>query len=1098
MAGNRAIYDRAMEQSREAVRLKRWDEALKNAARAVQEFPRDNDARTTVAIALFHTGKLQQALQLLEEMRASDPENTFYLEYIARAQERQGNVDAALATYQNLVELHQNRRAFVKTIEVLREIVRLRPEMDQARERLVKLLVENRMTADAAKEYMILARRRQQQNQPEAALRYAEQALGFDPENREIKEYIASLHQQMAQAADESDPAPADTGAMPTDPRGSRQLGGSHAQQMDLEKLIADAMEKQQSEDIEGAIAAYEEVLRTGLERADIFYSLGLLYQERGDHEAAVKMLTRSQYDPEYVLSSHFALGSSYTALNQLPQAAQEYEQAIAQVDLETVGKTESEDLIQMYEEVTSIYEQMGDLARAAALFSTLANFLKSKRWGRERAAEFNRRAKELTDRNMLAKLRSLGTGGLGGLGGTGQLQPSDQNDKEEEPEEQMPERWGKIPSIIDYLRTDSLDVSTGGLAAGSDSLPAVSPLEMLENLPATEPVDTTPVTPLDTTGMDEQSRRWVTASERYIEQGLLDAAMDACYEIMLLNPTFLQIHLRIGEILERQKMTDEALAKYQTLIDTYTVGKESTQAIDVYYRYINLAPDAINARSRLAELLQKAGRIEDAAEQIGYLGNSYFRLGQTNRALEEYRRGLQWAPKNKMLRAHYGQALFKLERYEAALSEFHKAANPEDPVAIARINMTLAVLIERPVAVWDSLAAILERLNPNEPQLINAVQAEYRAALVVADDPLLHYTLGLIQQHCGQHSSALLEFEQAQSLLEMEEHPLLPAVLVHQAMAGSYIELEQPEAALDQLRQGQAVANHARIDPEIKHPFARPLSQGELIWQMAEAFAAGGDLPNAEQALREALRHLPDNQNIYTKLADVCFSQGKLDEALTSLSDLATSHENRQNLDKAIEILEYALKLAPGNIDIGARLARLHVRRGYPDKGVEGLTKVAELQRREGHIKDAVASLQQAAEIRWMQNKAEDTLSLYDKIVQIAPNDVEARQWRAIMFTLVSRTDEAIQEKKQIAHILTQRKDYDNAIAELHQIIGLNTQDTEAYFMLGDLLMRRGEYTQALSLYNRLSRMEQVDDERLEALIAAANRMLQNQQLTS
>jgi tetratricopeptide (TPR) repeat protein len=132
------------------------------------------------------------------------------------------------------------------------------------------------------------------------------------------------------------------------------------------------------------------------------------------------------------------------------------------------------------------------------------------------------------------------------------------------------------------------------------------------------------------------------------------------------------------------------------------------------------------------------------------------------------------------------------------------------------------------------------------------------------------------------------------------------------------------------------------------------------------------------------------------------------------------------------------------------------------------------------------------------MQGQPDATLAIYDKIVAIAPTDIEARQWRAIMYTLVSRTDEAIAEKKEIANMLAQRKDYDNAIAELHQIIGLNTTDIDAYYMLGDMLMRRGEYNQALNLYHRMSKMEEVESDRLEALVAAANSMLKNQQMTS
>ena len=78
MAGNRAIFERAMEQSREAARQGSWDESLRAAVKALQEFSQDADARTAAAVALFNTGKLDRALQVFEELRAADPSNRYY------------------------------------------------------------------------------------------------------------------------------------------------------------------------------------------------------------------------------------------------------------------------------------------------------------------------------------------------------------------------------------------------------------------------------------------------------------------------------------------------------------------------------------------------------------------------------------------------------------------------------------------------------------------------------------------------------------------------------------------------------------------------------------------------------------------------------------------------------------------------------------------------------------------------------------------------------------------------------------------------------------------------------------------------------------
>jgi len=139
-------------------------------------------------------------------------------------------------------------------------------------------------------------------------------------------------------------------------------------------------------------------------------------------------------------------------------------------------------------------------------------------------------------------------------------------------------------------------------------------------------------------------------ASEKYIEQGLMLAAIDACLEVIRLNPDYLPIHLRLGEIYEREDHPEEALAKYQLLIETYMVRNEPRSAIDVYRRLIELSPDTINARLRLAELLKNDGRVVEAAEQLAVVASTYFRMGQTNKALEEYRRGLQWAPNSATL----------------------------------------------------------------------------------------------------------------------------------------------------------------------------------------------------------------------------------------------------------------------------------------------------------------------------------------------------------------------------------------------------------------------------------------------------------------
>ncbi|WP_298818456.1 tetratricopeptide repeat protein [Chloroflexus sp.] len=1082
MAGNRAIFDRAMEQCRDASARGQWEDALRAAVRALQEFPQDVEARAAAAVALFQTNRFDKALQAFGDLHQTDPENVFYIDYIAQCYRRQGDTDAAAEAYTLLADLHSAQGRALQAAEALRELLALQPELDGQRRRLAQLYEDFGALPEAAETHLELAQRLIAQGDLPAALKEAEWALRLAPNHRVARELTNRLREQLG--GQSATPLRGTSSLRPNLPTSA--LRGSASQP---EQLVTEAIACQQAGDEERAITLYEQALQAGLERADVLYSLGLLYQSRGNLKAAVSVLTRAAGDSEYALSAHFALGQVYRDLGQLPQAAQEFETTIGLVDLETIGKAEADDLIAMYESAATIYEQLGDLARASALYGTLADFLASKRWGRERAAEFKSRSKELADRNMFARLRAMGTGAL-------QPQPSPPPAPSDAPAliDPTSERWGKIRPITDFLRSGS---------RADDQPTLINELTAVEQLP---PADVErapsvllqpkfpPPTPLDPTGLDEITAEWLTLSGKYLEQELFDAALDACMEVIHRNVEYLPIHLRMGEIYERQGRFEEALAKYQLLIETYRVRGEAEKAIDVYFRFIELSPDTINARTKLAELLKQTGRIDEAVTQLLHVANTYFRLGQTNKALEEFRRLLQWAPQHQEAHAQYGLALLKLERFEAALDEFRQAlelGSPDDPVALARLNITLALMGEQPQVIWDSLATVLAQLR-QQPNAFTAVQAEYVAILLIEERALLHYMLAIIQQQHEQHQSALLSLEQAQMLLQSEPDPLLPPALVYRAAADSYIALGNAEAALDQLRRGQAVSEQTSPETAIQHPFAIPPSRADFARRMAEAYALSEDLTGAEQALLEAKKLLPYDRAIYTKLAEVYFRQGKLAEALAQLDELATYYEEHQQLDRAIEMLEFAARLAPSHIGMSNRLARLQLRRGYLDQGLKGLVRVSELQKRAGQLKDAVASLQEVAQTYWMMSDHERAREMYDRIVQIAPNDIEARQWLALMHTLGRRTKEAISEKKQIARIFAQQRDYDNAIAELHQIIGLDQQDLEAYFMLYDMLMRREEYGQASQLCRRMLKMPGVETERVEAMLSAANRMLE------
>ncbi|MBA3947359.1 MAG: tetratricopeptide repeat protein [Herpetosiphonaceae bacterium] len=1096
MPGNRPIFDRAIEGYRHAAQLEDWPQAFRDAVRAVQEFPSDVEARSYLAISLYHTGRYPQAAQLLEELRQRRGDDPLTLAYLARAYEGNQQFERAGAVLLAIAEQALEQRRLPDAVEAFEEVIRIEPAREDVRIRLAEVLVEMGDQRAAAEQCIAIAQGRMARGDYAGAGEALEEATGLDGANQAahlVRSQLAELTAAATPAVTEALPPPLQSakprGTTGSLRRGTGRLRGTsglrrgtgvlQAPVSMIDQLVAAAVQLQATGEFAAARSAYEQLLAQGAERNDVLYNLGVVYAELGEHERAVELLRRVHAADEYALSAAFALGQSLRASGATRAAAEQFEVTIRLVDLETISRTEADDLVSMYEAAAECYSELGEMSRAASLYGMLASFLLSKRWGKELGDQFKQRAKELTERSMFAKLRSIGTGALPGERGPNPPPlPTGANITP------AAEVWGALPSLSDFLKGDVATVPV------RTTEQMTAPFTLSE-VPAADHPSYLPVTPIMTDGCSDMLVGLVAASSHFVEQGLIYAALDACHEVIRLEPEFLPIHLRLGEIYERDGRPDDAVIKYRTLVDAYAARGKQSDAISVYYRLIDLSSDTVPTRVALIELLRQAGRLEEAVSQTLLLANTYFKIGQTNRALEEFRQLQQWAPRSSSIHKEYGQALFKLERWEAALTEFRRAAqfDPADPVALAELNMTLAVLGQHERALWDSFAALLEKLRAAPHQLPD-VQSTYRASLLIVDAPLLHYLLGLIQQFADQHASATLSFEQALELLVMEEQPPIPALLVHQALAESYSAQGQAQAAIDQLHTAQRLFTNQPVVATMPYLFARPLTPAEVERRLASALATVGDWQAAINALDHCLKLDPTDFAAYTQLADIYFRQGKLPQALAQYEKLASVYEEHQQLDPAIATLQDAVKLAPSALEIRSRLAQLLIRRGTLDRGLKELLEVALLQKQAGQIKDAVLSLQQAAEVYWMLGQHDHAFHIYRQILMLAPHDLDARQRLVNLHIPAGQREAAIAQQRHIAEMYQEQQQYSEAIAALHQIIALDPTDAAAYEHLGDLLLRVKEYDQAVRLFRRLARLRP-DDAHIQALQSTAERMV-------
>ena len=152
-------------------------------------------------------------------------------------------------------------------------------------------------------------------------------------------------------------------------------------ERVSVDALISGAIDYQTRGLVDEAISSYLRLLKMGEDRPAIHFNLGLLFQQQMRFEEAIERLRQSAKYPEYRLGSHFALGQCYRAQGQVETSMEHFLEVIKIVDMETVGREQADDLIQLYENLVESYRATGDAEKAKAFSDSLVQFLSGKGW---------------------------------------------------------------------------------------------------------------------------------------------------------------------------------------------------------------------------------------------------------------------------------------------------------------------------------------------------------------------------------------------------------------------------------------------------------------------------------------------------------------------------------------------------------------------------------------------------------------------------------------------------------------------------------------------------------------------------------------------
>ena len=685
MAGNQQVFQNAMNNGNSAAWDQNWELASRYYIAALEEFPNNPTALVNLGLALFERREYEQALMVYRRAAVVSPEDPAPQDKMAQIYETLGRKNDAVRAAMQAAELFLKARDVEKAIDCWQRITAMHPDSLTAHTRLALIFERLGRKADAVYEYLAAAGLLQRAGDSSKATQVILYALNLAPDNTDATQALRQLKIGQTLAVPtrpRTGPLPS---AAPTRSKLPETAAVSSAQQLDP---IADALQRAL---VELAGSLFDQPEDDEPEFSQPRQSLESL--RRGHNKPPTAAKSRS------MILMHIGQAIELQTHGQETQAAEELEKA-QEAGFSTPALSftlgvlhagrEEEKAIQ----ALTTAEHSPEYALAAFLVKGRV-YYRTKQY--RQAAQACLQALRLADAETVpvaqqAELRQLYDPLI-----EGQSRANDD---------------ASLKSLCDKVFSHLIRPDWHGLTAKARSQLPAAPGQM-------------PV-PLSELLLEVRSVNVIDALA-YIrtlsDQGKVRTAREEAFRAIGMAPTYLPLHIQIGDLLLREGQQPEAIKKYLLVARLYTLRGEAGQAILLLQRILKIAPMDLDIRKQLIELLISQRRIDEAIQEYINLAKANYQLADLEGAARIYQSAMLLAPESTRSRYWAFQILNQLTDIEMQRLDWRSALQsleqmrkmqPEDTGTRGRIidlNFRLGY-DENAMAEADQYVSLLETKN--------------------------------------------------------------------------------------------------------------------------------------------------------------------------------------------------------------------------------------------------------------------------------------------------------------------------------------------------------------------------------------------------
>jgi tetratricopeptide (TPR) repeat protein len=166
--------------------------------------------------------------------------------------------------------------------------------------------------------------------------------------------------------------------------------------------------------------------------------------------------------------------------------------------------------------------------------------------------------------------------------------------------------------------------------------------------------------------GFGFNKQKVLSAAEKFVQQGKLQNAISEYEKVLKADPKDLTVMNTIGDLYSRSGEHEKAAASFKNVGDAYAGQGFTVKAIAMYKKLSKLKPST-ECVLRLAELYTQQGLFNDARAQYLQVAEDFLKSGQVEQAIRIFQKTLEMDPDNVPMRVRLAEAYVRMGKKEDA-----------------------------------------------------------------------------------------------------------------------------------------------------------------------------------------------------------------------------------------------------------------------------------------------------------------------------------------------------------------------------------------------------------------------------------------------